>query len=225
MNWIPKRIRVFMRGTKEERPEKVRLSIEITQCLVKRETSLAEALDTLTAVMLNALAAKYGDRDEFFRFNEQVSMFLGSTERDRAVVGAIPRKQPGGLAAKAQPRTVTTAEERAERVRHLAIEIGELLNKSGRPGCAHRDDAHRHRSHLRARKGGRVRPAYGGVLKRGDQVLRRAGSVVMMRRDCAYVPWPVQALGRWARVFRSALHDAFHRDSSTVVIRCLHSKS
>lgn len=131
MNWIPKRIRVFMRGTEEERPVKVRLSIEITQCLVKHETSLADALDTLTAVMLNALAAKHGDRDEFFRFNEQVSTFLGSTERDRAVVGAIPRKQPGGVAGKVQPKTVTTAEERPERLRHLATEIGELLNKSG----------------------------------------------------------------------------------------------
>jgi len=130
VNWIPKRIRVFMRGTAQERPEKVRLSIEITQHLVKRETSLADALDTLTAVMLNALAAKYGDKDEFFRFNQQVSMFLGSTERDRAVVGGIPKKQPGALAAKVQPRPVTTAEERAERVGHLATEIGELLNKS-----------------------------------------------------------------------------------------------
>jgi hypothetical protein len=118
-----------MRGTetKDERPECTRLGIEIMQCLVKRETSLADALDTLTAVMLNALAAKYGDRDEFFRFNEQVSTFLGSTERDRAVVGVIP--YPGSLAEKVQPKTVTTVEARPERLFRLANEIGELLNK------------------------------------------------------------------------------------------------
>jgi len=118
-----------MRGTEteEDRPESVRLGIEIMQCLVKREASLADALDTLTAVMLNAFVAKYGDRDEFFRFNEQVSTFLGSTERDRAVVGAIP--YPGSLSAKVQPKTVTMVEERPERLRHLATEIGELLNK------------------------------------------------------------------------------------------------
>jgi hypothetical protein len=116
-----------MRGTEEERPEKVRLGIEIMQCLVKRETSLADALDALIAVMLNGLAAKYGDRDEFFRFNEQASTFLGSTERDRAVVEVIP--YPGSLAAKVQPKTVTTVGERSERLWHLATEIGELLNK------------------------------------------------------------------------------------------------
>ena len=41
--------------------------------------------------------------------SEQVSRFPGSTERDRAV-GLIPRKQPGGLAAKVQPRTVNGKE-------------------------------------------------------------------------------------------------------------------
>jgi len=44
-----------------------------------------------------------------------------------------------------------------------------------RSWCTHRDDAHRHRNHVRARKGGRVRLAYGRVLKRGD--LGRSGSV------------------------------------------------
>jgi hypothetical protein len=127
-----------MRGKEEERPEKVRLSIEITHCLMKREASLADALDALTAVMLNALAARYGDRDEFFRFNEQVSKFLKSTERDRAVVGAIPYS--GSLAVKVRPKTVTMLEERPERLRHLATEIGELLNKS-RPSFGEGFDA------------------------------------------------------------------------------------
>jgi hypothetical protein len=117
-----------MRGSEEERPEQVSLGFLIMQLLVKRETSLADALDALTTVMLNALVAKYGERDEFFRLPEQVSKFPGSTERDRAV-GLIPRKQPGGLAAKVQPRTVTMVEERPERVRRLAIEIGELITK------------------------------------------------------------------------------------------------
>jgi len=91
-------------------------------------SSLAEALDALTAVMLNVLVAKYGERDEFFSLSEQVSRFPGSTERDRAV-GLIPR--PGGLAAKVQPRTVTMVGERPERVRRLAIEVGEVITKRG----------------------------------------------------------------------------------------------
>ena len=119
-----------MRGSKEERPEQIRLGDEIMQFLIKRETSLADALDALTAVMLNALGAKYGRRDEFFRFSEQVSRFLASTERDRAV-GWIPLKRPGGLAANVQPRTVTMVEDRPERVRRLAIEVGEVLTKHG----------------------------------------------------------------------------------------------
>jgi hypothetical protein len=106
------------------------LGFEIMQLLVKRETSLAEALDALTAVMLNALVAKYGERDEFFRLSEQVSRFPGSTERDQAV-GLIPRKEPGGLAPKVQPRTVTMVQERPERVRRLAIEVGEVITKRG----------------------------------------------------------------------------------------------
>jgi hypothetical protein len=47
-----------MRGSEEECPEKTRLGFEIMQLLVKRETSLAEALDALTAVMLNALVTQ-----------------------------------------------------------------------------------------------------------------------------------------------------------------------
>jgi hypothetical protein len=129
-----------MRGTEteEEHPEKIRLGIEIMQCLVKRETRLADALDALTAVMLNALAARYGDRDEFFRFNEQVSTFLRSTERDRAVVGAIP--YPGSVTAKVLPKTVTTVEGRPERLHNLATEVGKLLNKS-RPSFSDGFDA------------------------------------------------------------------------------------
>ena len=118
-----------MRGKKEERPEQIRVGDEIMQFLIKGETSLADALDALTAVMLNALAAKYGKRDEFLRLSEQVSRFPGSTERDRAV-GLIPTKQPGGLAAKVQPRTVTMVQERPERVRRLAIEVGEVGHPS-----------------------------------------------------------------------------------------------
>jgi hypothetical protein len=113
----------------EERPEKIGLGDEIMQFLIKRETSLADALDALTAVMLNALAAKYGKRDEFFRLSEQVSRFPGSTERDRAV-GLIPTKQPGGLAAKVHPRTVTMV-ERPEGIRRLAIEVGQIITKCG----------------------------------------------------------------------------------------------
>jgi len=114
-----------MRGSEEERPEQIRLGDEVMQLLIKRETSLADALDALTAVMLNALGAKFGQRDEFSPFSKQVSSFLGSTERDRPV-GLIPR--PGGSAAKVHPRTVKML-ERPEGIRRLAIEIGEVMTK------------------------------------------------------------------------------------------------
>jgi hypothetical protein len=113
----------------EERPDQVRLGNEIMQFLVKRETSLADALEALATVMLHVLSAKYGKRDEFFRFFEQVSRFLGSTERDLAV-GWIPKKQPSGLAAKVQPRTVTMV-ERPQGILRLATEVGELITKCG----------------------------------------------------------------------------------------------
>ena len=134
-------IRVHQSGSEEECPEPVRLSREIAKLLVKRETKLADALNALTTVMLNALTAKYGKRDEFYRFYEQVSMFLESTERDREVVAWIPIRPDGGLlmksrhlihrllAASAQPRSVPMAQERRERVRRLAIEVGELITK------------------------------------------------------------------------------------------------
>ena len=131
-----------MSGKKEERPEQVRLDHaeqirlghaeqrrmghEIMQFLVKRETSLADAVEALTAVELNALRAKYGERDEFSQFFEQVRTFLASTERELAVVGSIPR--PG--MPKVQPRIVTMV-ERPEGIYRLAIEVGEILNKCG----------------------------------------------------------------------------------------------
>jgi hypothetical protein len=98
------------------------------QFLIKREISLADALDALTMVMLNTLGAKYGQREEFSRFFERATRFLGSTERDRAV-GLIPR--PGDFAVKVQPRTVTMVGERPERIRRLAIEVGEVMAKCG----------------------------------------------------------------------------------------------
>jgi hypothetical protein len=132
VNRTVRRIRVFLRGRKEEEwPEKDRLGAAIMQLLVERETSLADALDALTMVMLNALGAKYGQREEFSRFFEQVSRFLGSTERDRAV-GIIPKKHPGtsSLETTVLTRTVAMIQE-PERVRRLAIEVGELITKSG----------------------------------------------------------------------------------------------
>ena len=62
---------------------------EIMELLVKRDTTLADTLDALTMVLINALRANYGYRDEFSRFSEQVSSFLEPMERDRTV-GLIP---------------------------------------------------------------------------------------------------------------------------------------
>lgn len=69
----------------EERREQFRVGEEIMQFLGKRETSLADALDALTTLLLHQLSAKHGRREEFFRFYEQVSKFLGSRERDLAI--------------------------------------------------------------------------------------------------------------------------------------------
>ena len=113
---------------KEECPEQVRLGREIMQFLIKRETGLADALEALTAVMLDALKTKYGEREEFSRFSEQVSRFPGSIERDRAV-DLIPVRGPDGLETKVQPRTVPMVEERPERVRRLTIEVGDVITK------------------------------------------------------------------------------------------------
>ena len=118
-------IRKHIRGSEEERPEQIRVGDEIMQFLVKRETSLADTVDALTTLMLNILARNYGKRDEFSRFYEQVSSFLESTERDRAI-GLIPL--PG--TAKVQPRTVTMV-ERPEGILRLATEVGELMAKWG----------------------------------------------------------------------------------------------
>ena len=126
MNRAVRWIRKYIRGSEEERPEQIRLGHEIMQFLVKRETSLADALDALTMVMLNALGAKYGQREEYLRFYQQVSRFLGPTERDRAV-GLIQRDSEG--AVKVQSRTVTAIGEPSERVRRLAVEIGDVITR------------------------------------------------------------------------------------------------
>jgi len=183
-------IRKYIRGSEEERPEQIRVGHEIMQFLIKRETSLADALEALTMVMLNALGARYGQREEFSRFFEQVSSFLGSTERDRAV-SLIHRDS--GTALKAQPRAVTMVGERPERIRRLAIEIGEVMTKCGPKTLGDGLDALTAtmlttvEAACGARKGGRVRLAYAWVLNRDEQVRGSAGSLVMTRRDYAFI--------------------------------------
>lgn len=109
---------------------------EIMDLLVKRETTLADALDALTMVLTNALRANYGNRDEFSRFSEQVSSFAKPMERDRTV-GLIPFP---GILLKTQPKTVTKVEARPERLERLAIEVSEIMAKR-RPSLAEGFDA------------------------------------------------------------------------------------
>jgi len=141
VNRTGKWVRVIQRGGEE--PEKVRLQRAVTELLAKRQTSLADALDALTALMLNVLGKLHGEKDEFdklaFRFSDEVSSFLEPTERDLPVGRLIPVEGPRGwpikarqfiqrlLAAKAQPKPVTI-EDRPERIRHLAIEVGQTMN-------------------------------------------------------------------------------------------------
>jgi hypothetical protein len=51
------------------------LQREVTELLAKRQTSLADALDALTALMLNVLGKLHGEKDEFdklaFRFSDE----------------------------------------------------------------------------------------------------------------------------------------------------------
>jgi len=90
--------------------------------------------------MLNALGQKYGERDEFdplaSRFCDEVSRFLEPTERDRVVVDSIPIPGAGLLTksrrfihlllARARAKPVTI-KDRHERVRRLAIEVGQTI--------------------------------------------------------------------------------------------------
>jgi hypothetical protein len=54
-------IRKYTRRKEEEWPEKNRLGLEIMNLLVERETSLGDALDVLTRVMLGAVVAQCGN--------------------------------------------------------------------------------------------------------------------------------------------------------------------
>ena len=98
-------VRVHQRGSEE--PEKVRLQREVTELLEKRQTGLADALDALTALILNVLGKRYGEKDEFdklaFRFSDEVSSFLEPTERDLPVGRLIPVEGPRGSPIESSP--------------------------------------------------------------------------------------------------------------------------
>jgi hypothetical protein len=74
---------VLRGGNIKDPPETVLLADEIMKLLIKRQTSLADGIDALTTVMLNALKATYGGAraNEFDLlnawFSEEVRRFLG----------------------------------------------------------------------------------------------------------------------------------------------------
>ncbi len=158
--------------TEKEWREQERLVQEIMNLLIKRQTSLADGIDTLTGVKLNVLKVNYGGAraNEFdllsSHFYEEVRRFSGSMKSDRFCL--IPRKGfsvdathvlmkrdrvsrlhsvkwlwhrieqalaragtnlRNKLGHGGDLQGTTVDKERPERVRHLAIEIGELLNK------------------------------------------------------------------------------------------------
>jgi hypothetical protein len=138
----------------KECPEKIRLAGEIMKLLIKRQTSLADGLDALTTVMLNALKAKSGGAraNEFdlllSHFSEEVRRFSESMKRDRVSrLHSVSVKRLWHRIGQALARAGTNLrnklghggglqgtmvdKERPERVRHLAIEISDLLNKRG----------------------------------------------------------------------------------------------
>jgi len=169
-----------LRGTIKDLPEWIRLGDEIMELLIKRQTSLADGIDALTTVMLNALKAKYGGArvNEFdlllSHYSEEVRKFSESMKRDRfclisnkrfaewierdrvsmdkqanrklrrlrsvsvkrlwhrigqALATGTNLRNKLGHGGGLQGTMVDT--ERRERVRHLAIEISDLLNKRG----------------------------------------------------------------------------------------------
>jgi len=170
-----------LRATKKDLPEAIRLSDEIKKLLIKRQTSLADGLDALTTVMLNALKAQYGGArtNEFdlllSRYSEEMRKFSESGKRDRFCsisnerfaewierdrvnmdeqanrelrrVRSVSVKRGWHRIGQALARAGTNVrnklghggglqgtmvdKERPERVRHLAIEIIDLLNKRG----------------------------------------------------------------------------------------------
>ncbi|MGB9202601.1 MAG: hypothetical protein WCB94_01370, partial [Terriglobales bacterium] len=141
----------------KECPEKMRLFDEIMKLLIKRQTSLADGSAALTTVMLNALKANSGGEkaNEFdlllSHYSEEVRKFSESMKRDRFC--GISRKNVRSVSVKrlwhrigqALARAGTNLrnklghggglqgtmvdKERPERVRHLAVEISDLLNK------------------------------------------------------------------------------------------------
>jgi hypothetical protein len=172
-----------LRGTIKDRPEAIRLSDEIMELLIKRQTSLADGSDALTTVMLNALKASYGGAraNEFdlllSHYSAEVRKLSESMKRDRFCIISNKRfaewierdrvsmdeqalrrlrsfsvKRLWYRIGQALARAGTNLrnklghsgglqgtmvdKERPERVRHLAIEISDLLNKR-RPdlGC------------------------------------------------------------------------------------------
>jgi hypothetical protein len=68
----------------KECPEKIRLADEIMELLIKRQTSLADGIDALTTVELNALNAKYGGA----RANEFDLLLSHFSEEVRGIDGA-----------------------------------------------------------------------------------------------------------------------------------------
>jgi hypothetical protein len=122
-------IRKYIRRKEEEWPEKNRLGCEIMNLLVERETSLGDALDVLTRVMLGPLVAHYGNRDEFHLFYQQVRGFPVLAERDRAV-GSIPKKYPGTDSRETTVLTRTVAMiQEPESIHRLVTEVGEIISK------------------------------------------------------------------------------------------------
>jgi hypothetical protein len=170
---------VLRGGNIKDPPETVLLADEIMKLLIKRQTSLADGIDALTTVMLNALKATYGGAraNEFdlllSHYSEEVRKFSESGKHDRFCsisnerfaewidrdrvsmdeqanqelrrVRSVSVKRGWHRIGQALARAgnnlrnklghggglqgTTVDKERPERVRHLAIEISDLLNK------------------------------------------------------------------------------------------------
>ncbi|HLV85497.1 MAG TPA: hypothetical protein VKV39_00880 [Candidatus Sulfotelmatobacter sp.] len=143
--------------TERERPERDRLADEIMKLLIKRQTSLADGVDTLTTMMINVLKDMYeGTRANEFNllcsdFYEQVRRFSESMKSDRFCLIPIKgfvedtkhvlrkRDRVSGLHFGVKHfwhrigQALGQGGAPPERVRPLSIEIGELLKR--RPIC------------------------------------------------------------------------------------------
>src|ERR1700722_9488984 len=106
-------------------PETIRLSDEVMDLLIKRQTSLADGSEAITAVIVNALRANYrGARANQFdlllsHYSEQVRKLSESMKRDRFCI--IPNKRFAQWIERDRVNTDEQAKRELRRLRFFSM--------------------------------------------------------------------------------------------------------